>query len=296
MRSETLKFSGHDFHVVVAGDPTKPAILMLHGFPEYSGAFFDLIPHLEQDFFCIAPDQRGYGQSWRPAEVADYAPAKLIADAAAILRHYSPDHPIAAVLGHDWGAAVAYGLAFRHPELFHQLIIANGVHPIPFQRALAAGGAQSEASRYIEWLRTAGSEQKLVEHDHARMMGIFSKHMDMSWMTEAKSAAYRAAWGTAEQVRGMVNWYRSSTLKVAKPGKPLAPEDVPNLPAHLLHVPMPHLLLWGENDTALLPECYAGLEDHCADLTVQTIAEADHWLLHQKSADVAEHIRHFLIP
>ncbi len=296
MRSETLKISGHNFHVVVAGDPTKPAILMLHGFPEYSGAFFDLIPHLENDFFCIAPDQRGYGQSWCPSEVSEYAPARLISDAAAILRHFSPDTPVTAVLGHDWGAAIAYGLAFRHPELLQNLIVANGVHPIPFQRALAAGGAQSEASQYINWLRAEGSETKLVENSHARMMAIFSKHMDMSWMTADKLSAYRAAWGDASQVRGMVNWYRASTLKVAEPGQPIASCDLPDLPAEALRVSMPHLLLWGANDTALLPDCHIGLEMFCNDLTRHTIADADHWILHQSPAEVARHIREFVAP
>ena len=296
MRSETLKIAGHDFHVAVAGDPSKPAILMLHGFPEYSGAFAELIAQLEAEYFCIAPDQRGYGQSWRPTGVKHYVASKLVGDALAILDHYSPDIPVAAVLGHDWGAAVAYGLAFRHPERLQNLIIANGVHPIPFQRALASGGAQSEASQYIKWLRAEGSEEKLAANDHARMMGIFSKHMDMSWMTPEKLTAYQTAWGDAAQVRGMVNWYRASFLKVADPGVPLQDEDLPNLPPHLLHVPMPHLLLWGEGDTALLPECYAGLEDHCDDLILQTVPDVDHWLLHQKPAEVAQHIRKFLAP
>ncbi len=278
----------------VAGDPQAPVLLCLHGFPEYSGAFDDLIPHLEEHFFLVAPDQRGYGQSWRPAEVEHYAPAALVADAAAILKHYCSDRPAAAVLGHDWGAAIAYGLAFRHADLFERLIIANGVHPIPFQRALAAGGAQSAASQYINWLRAEGSEDRLAENDHARMMGIFSKHMDMSWMDGAKLAAYRAAWGTAEEVRGMVNWYRASTLQVADPGTPLPAETLPKLPPQALRVPMPHLLLWGEEDTALLPECHAGLEDLCDDLTRITLPGADHWLLHQKPAEVARHILQFL--
>ncbi|MEC8195065.1 MAG: alpha/beta fold hydrolase [Pseudomonadota bacterium] len=122
MRSETLNIAGHDFHVVVAGDPTKPAILMLHGFPEYSGAFSELIAELQDEFFCIAPDQRGYGQSWRPAEVEHYAASKLVGDMRAVLEHYSPDAPVAAVLGHDWGAAVAYGLAFRLPTACKSLL------------------------------------------------------------------------------------------------------------------------------------------------------------------------------
>lgn len=292
--SQFITLNGHAYHMRVAGDPQAPMILCLHGFPEYSAAFDALIPHLFDRYFLVAPDQRGYGQSWRPAQVEHYSPAALVADAAGVLRHFGPDKPAAAVLGHDWGAAVAYGLAFRHPELFDRLIIANGVHPIPFQRALAAGGKQSEASQYINWLRAEGSEEKLVENDHARMMGIFSKHMDMSWMTEAKRAAYRAAWGDADQLRGMVNWYRASFLKVADPGTPLPPEDLPNLPAQALRVPMPHLLLWGEDDTALLPECHDGLEAFCEDLTRVSIAGADNWLLHQKPAEIAGHIRRFL--
>ncbi len=294
MRSDTLNIAGHDFHVCVAGDPSKPPILMLHGFPEYSGAFAKLMVQLEDDYFCIAPDQRGYGQSWRPAEVDHYAASKLVGDAGAILDHYNPNAPVVAVLGHDWGAAVAYGLAFRQPDRLQNLIIANGVHPIPFQRALAAGGAQSEASQYINWLRADGSEEKLAANNHARMMGIFSKHMDMSWMTPQKLTAYQTAWGDAAQIRGMVNWYRASFLKVAAPGVPLPDEDLLSLPPEHLHVPMPHLLLWGENDTALLPECYTGLEDHCANLTIQTVPDADHWLLHQKPAEIARHIRAFL--
>lgn len=292
--SQVISLNGHAYHIRVAGDPQAPMILCLHGFPEYAGAFDDLIPHLADHFFLVAPDQRGYGQSWRPTEVDHFAPAALVADAAAILRHYSPDTPIAAVLGHDWGAAVAYGLAFRHPELFEHLIIANGVHPIPFQRALAAGGAQSKASQYINWLRAEGSEAKLTENNHIRMMALFSEHMDMSWMDAGKVAAYRAAWGTADQVRGMVNWYRASNLKVADPGVPLPADALPKLPAKALRVPMPHLLLWGEEDTALLPECHAGLEDFCDDLTRITLPGADHWLLHQKPAEVAHHILQFL--
>ncbi|MFY0620006.1 alpha/beta fold hydrolase [Shimia sp.] len=295
MRSETLSISGHDFHVVVAGDPDKPAILMLHGFPEYSGAFFDLIPHLERDFFCIAPDQRGYGQSWSPSDFSDYKLGKLASDAASIVEHYGSGR-VAAVLGHDWGASVAYHLAVSGWVLIDRLIIANGVHPIPFQRALAAGGAQSKASQYINWLRAPGSEDMLAADDHARMMGIFSKHMDMSWMTDQNRAAYRAAWGNADQIRGMVHWYRASTLKVADPGVPLSEEDLPNLPLDALRVFIPHLLLWGENDTALLPECHAGLEDLCEDLTRISIPDADHWLLHQKPAEVARHVRAFLTP
>lgn len=294
MHREKLTIAGHEFTTLVAGNPANPMLLFLHGFPEYSGAFEDLIPHLSQDYFCVAPDQRGFGASWKPADVAEYAMPALLSDVVAVLRHYSPDRPAVGVIGHDWGAAVAYGLAFRHPDLMQRLIVVNGVHPAPFQTAMAAGGAQSAASQYIEFLRSDGAEVDLVKDNHAQMFATFSEDMDMAWMTPARRETYRAVWGDVDSVRGMLNWYRASPLKLAKPGQPISAEDLPRFAAKHMFVPMPHLLIWGMNDTALLPESCAGLQGYCADLTVEEVADADHWILHQKPEVVANHLCRFL--
>ncbi|MGR3649648.1 MAG: alpha/beta fold hydrolase [Shimia sp.] len=294
MRTETLMISGQQFNMLVAGDAGAPLLLFLHGFPEYSGAFEDLIPYLAEDFLCVAPDQRGFGASWKPLAVKDYVLPALLQDATAVIAHYSPDAPAAAVVGHDWGSAVAYGLAFRHPDLVPNLIIANGVHPGPFQRAMAAGGPQTEASQYITDLRSPSKEHDLVADNHAAIFDIFNKDMDMSWMTPARREAYRRAWGDVDGVRAMLNWYRASPLKLAKLGQPIPPEELPDLPKDALRVSMPHLLLWGMNDSALLPESYAGLSDYCDDLTIEEVADADHWILHQRPSDVARRILRFL--
>lgn len=295
MRTETLMISGQRFNMLVAGEAGKPLMLFLHGFPEYSGAYEDLMPHLAEDFLCVAPDQRGFGGSWKPQDVKDYVLSALLSDAAAVIAHYSPDAP-AIVVGHDWGSAVAYGLAFRFPKLVSHLIIANGVHPGPFQKAMAAGGAQTEASQYIADLRREGKEHELVANEHAAIFDIFNKHMDMAWMTPVRRAAYRRAWGDVDGVRAMLNWYRASPLKLAKPGAPIPPEELPDLPTDALRVRMPHLLIWGMNDSALLPESYEGLDAYCDDLTIEEVEGADHWILHQRPADVAERIRRFLSP
>jgi pimeloyl-ACP methyl ester carboxylesterase len=89
-------------------------------------------------------------------------------------------------------------------------------------------------------------------------------------------------------MRGMINWYRASPLRVAQPGVPIT--DLPELPIERLQVRCPHLLIWGANDTALLPKATEGLEDFAPDLTRVTIKGADHWLHHQKPAEVAEAI------
>lgn len=286
MQTETLDLNGRPFFVRRWGDPDKPVLLMLHGFPEYSGAWIDLAPLLADRFHCVAPDQRGYGKSWSPDDVAAYDAAELVGDMSALIDHLGGR---ATVLGHDWGAAVAYGLAMRRAHQVDRLIIANGVHPILFQRELARGEGQSEASQYINVLRRDGSEDRLSADNFAKLMKLFSAHMDLGWLDGARREAYYDAWSEGGgRLKTMIHWYRASPVRVADPGQPIT--DLPDLPAKAFTVNCPHLLIWGDNDTALRPETTVGLETYAPDLTRVSIPGADHWLCHQRPDEVARAI------
>lgn len=286
MRLSTRTLGGHDFTLREWGAPGLPKVLMLHGFPEYGGAWDALATRLSDRFHCIAPDQRGYGASYTPEDVRDYSMGKLVSDMVHLI---GADGPVI-VMGHDWGASVAYGLTTAQPDLVSHLIIANGVHPVPFQRAMAAGGAQSEASQYINVLRREGSEDVLAQDDFARLMQLFSAHMDMSWLQGDVLDAQKAIWRQSG-LRGMINWYRASPLIVADPG---VPEPMPDLPLERLHVHCPHLLIWGGGDTALLPVSHEGLEAFAPDLTRAHIRQADHWVLHQQPDKIAAIVKNWL--
>ncbi|QIZ82637.1 alpha/beta hydrolase [Thalassovita gelatinovora] len=290
MLSHHIHLNDHPFHYLGWGNRADPVILMLHGFPEYSGAWAEVAAELADEYHCVAPDQRGYGQSWAPAEASDYKAGKLVADMVALIE-YLGDRPVI-VFGHDWGAAVAYALAITRPDLVSRLIIANGVHPGPFQRALAAGGAQTAASQYIHTLRRDGSETHLAEDHFNKLLSLFNAGMDMTWMTPERRAAYVTEWARPGRMRGMVNWYRASPLKLGLPGDVIT--DLPAMPVETLRVRMPHLLLWGSNDSALLPEATAGLDAYCDDLTRVEIEGADHWILHQAPTRVAAEVRSWL--
>ena len=284
--TDWVTLGGHDFFVRRWGDPSNPPLLCLHGFPEYGGAWSDIAPFLSRHFHVIAPDQRGFGQSWSPQDVDAYKTPKLVADMAQLISAIAP----VTVFGHDWGAAVAYCLAMFRPELVTRLVIANGVHPVPFQRALVAGGAQTEASQYIRWLRAEGSEAALEANGYERLFTLFSAHMDFSWLTKDQAAAYKIEWSRPGRLRGMVNWYRASPLIVPSIGKS-AP--MPDLPLDRLKVECPHLLIWGMQDTALLPEATDGLEEFAPQLTRIDVNDSNHWLLHQKPKDIARHVINF---
>lgn len=242
--TETISTGPLSFHCLTAGTRENPLLLFLHGFPEYSGAWVEMLERLSDRYFCVAPDQRGYGLSSKPEGVANYAAGRLAGDAAEILTHFAPR--ARAVIGHDWGASVAYALAFARPDLMEKLIILNGAHPIPFQRALAAGGAQSAASQYFHYLRSEKAEARLSADNFAKLLGLFAEGMELTWLTGGRKAAYLEAWSQPGALTGMLNWYRATPLKVADPGKPLpSSELIPFDPAQM-QVKMPHLLIWGE--------------------------------------------------
>jgi len=294
MTSQFISLNGQQFHTLSWGNPGAPILLMLHGFPEYSGAWEELATRLADRYHIIAPDQRGFGQSWAPPEVGEYTTSKLVGDMAALIAALDTQYacgPVT-VIGHDWGAAVGYGLAMFAPKLVNRLIILNGVHPAPFQREMARGGAQSEASQYILFLRQSGSEDRLAANDFALLLKLFSANMDLSWLAGDRLTAYKVEWSRPGRLKSMINWYRASPLQVAAPGQPLT--NLPALARDKLMVHCPHLLIWGLGDTALLPASYEGLSDYVPDLTVKTIPEADHWLCHQCPDAVADLIRTWL--
>ncbi|GAB4272752.1 MAG: alpha/beta hydrolase [Pararhodobacter sp.] len=280
--------AGQRFFVHRCGAPDAPPLLMLHGFPEYGGAWEEVAAHLT-GWRCLAPDQRGFGQSWAPAEVAAYDLRALVADMAALIEAEGGPMP---VIGHDWGAVVAYGLAMWRPDLVSRLVVINGVHPGPFQRAVARGGAQSAASGYIAYLRAEGAEARLARDGFEGLTKLFAAKMDLSWLTASRRAAYVREWSRPGVLTGMLNWYRASPLRVAAPGQPIADAHV--LPPEAGRVACPHLVIWGEDDTALLPETLDGLDAYCPDLRIERVAGADHWICHQKPAEVARLIDAFL--
>lgn len=290
--SQMIEANGLSFHCLTAGDPSRPLLLMLHGFPEYSGAWEEMLERLSDDYFCVAPDQRGYNTSSKPEGVAEYTGGKLARDAAAILTHFAPR--ARAVIGHDWGASVAYALSFARPDLMDRLIILNGAHPIPFQRALAAGGPQAEASQYIEYLRSPKAEARLSADNFGKLAALFAEGMDMSWLHGERRERYIKAWSQPGALTGMLNWYRATPMQVAKPGQPIPADLVKALDPAKLRVTPPHLLIWGKNDTALKMSAHEGLEDLCNDLTLRYFDDADHWIIHQQPDAVAAVIRDYL--
>ena len=293
MRHTTVHVNGIDLHLRAMGDAKAPLILFLHGFPEYSGAWDDVLAAFAGSFHAVAPDQRGYALSSKPEGLEAYRIKHLVRDILALGDHLSPGRPFVLV-AHDWGASVGYAAAIAAPGRVSKLVVINGVHPGPFQRALIEDEAQRQASTYMHYLRDPRAEAGLSANNFEKLLGMLSRFGPQLWLTPEKRAGYLEAWSQPGALTGMLNWYRATPLVVPRPGEAVDPAKVPKLDPAQLRVRMPHLVIWGMDDRALLPVTRATLTDYCDNLTVVEIAGADHWVVHQKTSDVVGHVRRFI--
>ena len=152
--------TGITMAVAEAGPVDAPPVILLHGFPESHRTWAKLVPLLGDRFRLIMPDLRGFGQSDRPQEVEAYTMDTLVADLFALADALGVDR--FALVGHDWGGAVAWAAALRgHPRI-ERLAIINSPHPWIFQKSLVEDASQRAASQYMNAFRTPGARMASV--------------------------------------------------------------------------------------------------------------------------------------
>jgi pimeloyl-ACP methyl ester carboxylesterase len=267
-----------------------PLMLFLHGFPEFWRGWKKPLEHFgARGWLAVAPDQRGYNLSDRPAAVEQYRARVLIEDIRQLARALGAERFV--LVGHDWGGAVAWGFAIAHPELLTHLVIVNSPHPYTFWRELAGNAAQQQASAYMLLLRDAKAERVLSQDGYAKLW-----QFAFGWGTppfgDEDKAAYMQAWAQPGALTGGLNWYRASPLYPPTPADPGA--SGLRLEAKDFRVKVPTLVIWGEADKALLPGCLEGLEECVPDLRLVRVPEASHWIIHEYPDRVCSEIEHFV--
>jgi pimeloyl-ACP methyl ester carboxylesterase len=274
------------------GERGRPVLMFLHGFPEAAFIWDELLEHFARPdnggSRCVAPNLRGYEQSSQPADVAAYRPKHLVQDIAALAQVEGA--PLACLVAHDWGGAVAWNFANQLPQLAQRLAIINSPHPGTFLRALQSSAKQQEASAYMNFLVRPDAEKLLREDGYRRLLAFFTHWGSAPWLTEALKARYRAVWDAS--LTGGLNYYRASPLRPPREGDAAA--SAVTLPREMLTVDLPTLVLWGMQDAALLPELLEGLEDYVPRLTVEKVPDASHWIVHEQPALVIERLAAFL--
>ena len=279
---------GPTLHCRTSGPSGAPVLLFLHGFPEGAFVWDALLEHFSRPenggYRCVAPWLRGFGPSSAPLDAKDYRPKHLVQDILALIAIESPDAPLACLVAHDWGGAVAWNTANQFPQHLQRLAIINSPHPGTFLRELQTNPAQQAASAYMNFLIRPDAESLLAANDFQRMWRFLNRPdgTPPAWLDDATRAQYHATWSAG--LTGGCNYYRASPLRPARPGDPAV--DAVQLPRSMLTVDVPTWVLWGLDDIALLPSLLDGLDSYIPRLTLETVADADHWVIHTHPARV----------
>ena len=280
-----------------SGQPGQPLLLFLHGFPEGAFIWDELLEHFGASYRCVAPNLRGYGRSSQPSAISDYRAKHLVDDLAALIALESTENRAACVIAHDWGGAVAWGLANRYPKQLQRLLILNSPHPGSFLRELQTNPAQQAASQYMHFLRRPDAPALLAENRWQRMLGFFQNPdgSQPAWLTPELKQQYREHWDLG--VHGACMFYAASPLVPPQPDS--STEDLQDirglsLPDEMLHIPVPVRILWGDSDIALQPALLNGLEQWVPQLTVEHLKGCSHWVTHEQPEVVRRALTEFL--
>ncbi len=161
-----------------AGARGRPVLMFLHGFPEAAFVWDALLEHFAQPqhggYRCVAPNLRGYEPSSSPPEPEAYRAKHLQQDIAALIAlECGATGQLAALVAHDWGGALAWGLASQQPGLMQRLVVINSPHPQTFLRGLQTSPTQQAASAYMNFLVRPDAEALLATDDFARLWPFF---------------------------------------------------------------------------------------------------------------------------
>ena len=265
MDTTTVNTGELNFSALTAGPVDGRPVLFLHGFPQSAWSWRHQLEVLgAAGYRAVAFDQRGYAAGARPEATEAYRTSNLVADVLAVAHVMGWER--FDLVGHDWGAAVAWQVAGRHPEKIRTLTILSVPHPLAFTKALG-GDDQKGRSSYIEMFRQVGVAEEMFLADAgdgrgpgAGLRGLFAQ----TGLSEAESEPYVRILTTPGAMTAALNWYRAA--------------DGADL-LGLAPISMPTMYVWSTNDPALGREAAEATADHVSGRYRFEILEGvSHWI------------------
>lgn len=258
------------FDVRVGGPADGEPVVLLHGFPQNAGEWDGVSERLHAaGFRTFAPDQRGYSPGARPEAVEAYGIDHLVGDVLSLLDAY--DLASAHVVGHDWGAIVAWHLAGRHPDRVRTLTALSVAHPRAFYAALKADPDQRKKSSYIYFFRRRWiAERVLLAFGARTLRGVFAG----SGLSREGVDAYVRPLRRRGALTAGLNWYRAMSARDSKGAAP---------------VRVPTTYVWSDGDTALGRAAAEACGTHVeGDYSFVELSGLTHWLPDQAPERIAE--------
>ena len=272
-----IETNGIRLHVVQAGPQSGTPVVLLHGFPENWRCWRRQIPALvEAGCRVIVPDQRGYNLSDKPEGVKAFSMDELFKDVIGLIDVLGYEK--VNLVGHDWGAAVAWVVANQHPERLHRLGILNVPHPEVMKRFLKRDLEQLRRSWYIFFFQLPWLPEALMRaQDWRAMVRALHDSGKTHTFTDEDMEKYKEAWSQPGALTAMLNWYRAAVRF-----------QMPEMKDARIRIPT--LMIWGMKDVALSHRLARPSMDYCDEGNLILFPEATHWV----QLDEADSVNHYL--
>ncbi|PAA86653.1 hypothetical protein BOX15_Mlig013242g1 [Macrostomum lignano] len=262
-KSSYLHLKDITLHCIENGDPRKPLLLLVHGFPEFWFSWrHQLDSDLAKNYRIVAIDMRGYGDSDKPRGVENYRIEKLVEDIRQAINSLGYDKCYLA--GHDWGGAVVWSFAMAHPGMVTKLAVLNCPHPVAFQTYIRSNLTQFLKSWYMfffqlpcfpEWLIT---RQDLVSMDIALKGVVNQQELD----------AFKYTFSSATALTGPINFYRAAFRYPSRGAEGGSRKQLT----------VPTMLVFGANDKYITQEAAKLSGKYCSQMEFQLVPQASHWV------------------
>ncbi|MBU9714925.1 alpha/beta fold hydrolase [Evansella tamaricis] len=264
-----IRTNGIKLHTIIAGPKEGPLIILLHGFPEFWYGWKNQIGVLAKSGYrVVVPDQRGYHLSDKPRGLNQYTLNVLRDDIIGLIEFFRKKRAV--IIGHDWGALVAWHIAATRPDFVEMIIPINVPHPAVFLENILKYPAQLVRSSYMLFFQMPVIPEKwLSANKYIVMKNAMRFSANPNTFTKNNFRKYEASWSKRGSVTSMLNWYRA-----------LRTGSIEQVSKSKVKVPV--RMIWGRKDPFLSINLAKESMSKCVDGRLTMVDGATHWVHHEK--------------
>jgi len=245
-----------------------PLVVLLHGFPEFRVSWKRQLPALAAaGFRAVAPDLRGYGDSPKPRDVDSYRMSLIVGDVVELIESLNGGKPCVLV-GHDWGAVVAWSLAMMRPDLLRKLAIINVPHPAAIARELKRSTRQKLNVLYQLYFQLPVLPELTMK--------LFGRAL-----------LRRAARFTPEEIETYIRQWRGNLTPMLHYYRAMR-KSRGELRKVAKRIETPTLIIWGEREPVFLPSTLEDMGQWVADVRIERLPRIGHFAQHDAADRVSE--------
>lgn len=263
-KHQTLQVGDLQMHMVIEGAEGAPLIVLLHGFPEFWYSWRHQIkPLAEAGYRVVAVDQRGYNLTEKREPYDIFTLSDDVGRLIGALGY----EKAAAVMGHDWGGVITWIFGALHPELTEKLIACNAPHLLAGMQAFRSFYLpQIVKSWYMFFFQLPGLPEQVMSANDYKALADGLKNDSKGTLSDEEIKYFKEAWSQPGALTAGVNWYRAMF------------RDQRRINKADLTVPVPSLLIWGDQDIALTTQTAEWTRRYVPNLTIKYIHGASHWV------------------